>query len=278
MTNDISTTYAPPGDGPDGRNRQPGGGARTPLRVLVVLISIAAIVWGAITLASLMGRGHGQANGTYSGIRTVQVDLGFEAVDIVGSPDATEVSMRRTYHWSLNEPEVSTSKEGDVLRVSSSCSWEIGIGCTGRVTLEVPEDIALRMDVSDGSATIRDLTGDLDLESTDGSIDASHLTGRLSIRTSDGSVTATGLRSDTVDVATTDGSVHLDFDVAPTALTARTSDGSIEIAVPDDDTAYAVSGKTSDGGRDIQVPTDPDATHAIDVTTADGSVKVTDSP
>ena len=66
---------------------------------------------------------------------------------------------------------------------------------------------------------------------------------------------------------TSDGSVRLEFDVAPSRLTARTSDGSVLIAVPPDDTAYAVTGTSADGSRDIDVPTDPDATsHRMDVT------------
>jgi DUF4097 and DUF4098 domain-containing protein YvlB len=187
--------------------------------------------------------------------------------------------MQRSYNWSFRKPTVTSRKDGDVLRISSSCSFQVGIGCTGRVQLVVPEDVALRLDNSDGSTTLRDLTGTVDLESSDGSVDASNLTGPLDLRTSDGSLTATGLRSDEVDAVTSDGSVELEFDVAPSRLTARTSDGSVLITVPADDTAYAVTGSSADGDRDIEVPTDPDVTtHLIDVTTSDGSVRVTDSP
>ena len=187
--------------------------------------------------------------------------------------------MQRSYNWSFRKPTITSRQNGDVLQLSSSCGFEAGIGCTGRVRLEVPEDVALRLDNSDGSTTLRDLTGTVDLETSDGSVNASNLTGPLNLRTSDGSLHATGLRSSEVDAVTSDGSVHLEFDVAPSNLTARTSDGSVLITVPPDDTAYAVTGSSSDGDRDIDVPTDPDATtHRMDITTSDGSVKVTDSP
>ena len=37
----------------------------------------------------------------------------------------------------------------------------------------------------------------------------------------------------------------------PSAVTGRTSDGSIEVVVPPDGTAYDVTPRTSDGSRDV---------------------------
>lgn len=270
MSNDTTTTtYVPPE-----RPRDRDTGLRTPLRLLVVLLSLLLVAWCAVTAASLLARGSGSSSGTYDGIRTVELDVGFEAVEIAGSTDATDVSVRRTYNWSFRKPTVSARQDGDVLIITSSCTFQVGIGCTGKVRMTVPSDIDLRLRSSDSSADLRDIDGSVDLHTSDGSVRASNLTGPVTLRTSDGSVTATGLRSTDVEAVTSDGSVHLEFEVAPTNLMTRTSDGSVLVEVPDDDTAYTVSGRSADGSREISVPTDPDSTHRMDVTTSDGSVTV----
>jgi hypothetical protein len=246
------------------------------MRVLVIGLSLLMVAWGALTLASLLGRGSGEDSGSYDGVSSIVLDTAFESIEVVGSPDATTVSMDRTYHWSFSEPKVGARQDGDVLRLSSSCTFQVAIGCTGRVHLVVPADVELRLQSSDGSMTLRDLTGPVDVVTSDGRLTASNLSGRVTMRTSDGSVNATGLRSENVEAVTSDGSVRLEFAVAPTSVTGRTGDGSIDVIVPRDGTAYDVNATTGDGGRDVSVPTDPRSAKHIELKTGDGSIEVTD--
>jgi len=127
---------------------------------------------------------------------------------------------------------------------------------------------------SDGSLTLRDLDGPVDLSTSDGSINASNLTGRVRLHTVDGSMAAAGLRSDEVEATTSDGSVRLSFAVAPSSVTAASGDGSIEVVVPSDGTAYAVTGTTGDGSRDVSVPLDSRSARHMKLSTGDGSLRV----
>ena len=182
--------------------------------------------------------------------------------------------MRRSYHWSLSRPTVRAVKDGDVLRISSSCPFQVGIGCTGTVRLRVPAGVEVRADTSDGRLTLRDLTGTVDASTADGDIDADALSGELAFRVKDGSVHAGGLRTGTVAAQSADGDVRLSFAVAPTSVTGTSRDGSITVLVPRDRTAYAVVLSVKDGSRTVDVPTDPEAGRRITLTAADGSLTV----
>ncbi len=269
MTSDTTTARRP--------TRGPAGGEpglRSPLRVLVVVLALLMVGWGALTLASLLARGNGEAGGSYSGIRTLEVDTGFESVEIVGSADATKVTMSRSYHWSLSRPTVRASRDGNVLRISSSCPFQVGIGCTGKVRLQVPEGIDVRADTSDGDLTLRALTGPVDASAADGDIEADALSGDLSLRVKDGSVDASGIRTRTVSARSADGDVRLSFAVVPTSVTGESKDGSITVLVPPGRTAYDVDVSVKDGSRTVEVPTDPDAGRHITLSAADGSLTV----
>ena len=249
-------------------------GSRTPLRVLAIGVSLLLVAYGAVVLASLLSRETGTTSATYDGIRTVQLDTGFESVDVVGTDGATSVDLDRRWTWSLHEPTVRTRQVGDRLVVSSSCTWSPGLPCTGHVTLAVPPDVAVLGGTSDGRLLLTGLTGPLDVHNSDGRVELRDVSGRLRLSTSDGSVQAEGLTSEQVSVDTSDGSVQLTFAKPPTTVRAATSDGSIDVVVPKDGTAYAVSVSVSDGSQDVAVPTDPDSSRRISIHTSDGSVRV----
>jgi hypothetical protein len=247
---------------------------RTPLRVLVVGLALLMVGWCVLSLVSLLARGNGEANGTYSGVTSLVVDTGFESVDITESPEATKVSLERTYHWSLGRPTVKASRQGDVLTVSSSCPFQVGIGCTGKVHLQVPAGVDVRAETSDGGLTLRGLTGTVDAATADGDIEATGLTGELAFRVKDGSIDAADIRNGNVAAQSADGDVRLTFAVLPTSVTGSSKDGSITVLVPPGKTAYDVDVSVKDGSRDVDVPTDPDSDRHITLEAADGSLTV----
>ena len=271
MTTDTTTSL--PGSTGPAAPRQDGG-IRTSLRILAIGFSLLAVGWGAVSLASLLARATEHRNATYHGVRALDVDLSFESVEIVGSANATSVSMTRSYTWSLGKPSISNRLDGDVLSIGSSCPFSVGLGCSGHVRLVVPTDLEVRVHDSDGSMTLRDLDGPVDLSTSDGSINASNLTGRVRLHSGDGSMAVTGLRSDEVEVTASDGSVRLSFAVAPSSVTADSGDGSIEVVVPSDGTSYNVTGTTGDGSRDVTVPLDSNSARHMRLSTGDGSLRV----
>jgi Putative adhesin len=278
MTDDTTDTIAaPPAPSAPASPRQDAG-LRTTLRVLAVGLSLAMVGWGALSIAGLLARVTERSSASYDGVRAVDLDVGFESVQIIGAVEGTPVSMTRSFTWSMDKPTTGARRDGDLLSLASSCPFTVGIGCSGRVRLVVPRDVEVRVQSGDGSLTVRDIDGPVDLTTSDGSLVASDLTGPVTLKTRDGSVVATGLRSDQVDAVSSDGSLRLSFDSAPSLVTAVTSDGSVDIVVPHDGTAYDVTATTRDGRRELSVPTDPGSARHMELHTSDGSIRVTAQP
>jgi putative adhesin len=268
MTHDTS---APPLPTADGAAPQ---GSRSAWRVLAVVLSLALVAWGALAVVSLLARESTHSSATFRGVTRVQVDLGFGSLDIRGSATASDVELRRSSSWSLTKPHTSATTTGGTLVVSSSCGFNIGRGCTGRVSLVVPDHLPVSLRAGDGSVVLRDLHGPVDATTSDGSVDASGLSGRLRLQLSDGSLDARGLRSQVVTAASSDGSIRLGFAVPPSRVTVSSNDGSVAIMVPHDRSTYRVSAEVSDGHRTVSVPTDPAADRRIAAQTNDGSIDI----
>jgi hypothetical protein len=252
---------------------------RTSLRILAVGLSLLAVGWGALTIVSLLARVTEHHSATYAGIRTVDLNLGFESVQIVGAADATSVTMNRSYTWSLSKPSVGQRRDGDRLLITShGCRFNPGIGCSGAVRLVVPKNITVRVQTGDSGLTLSNLTGDIDAATSNGSVRASHLSGQVNLSTSNGSIEASALRSLRVEAHTSNGSVRLSFAVAPTAATVGSSNGTVEVVVPRDGSTYRVNATTSNGTRDVAVPTDSRSPRIIEAHTSNGTVRVLDRP
>jgi hypothetical protein len=270
-----TTTSLPGSTGP--ASPRSDAGMRTSLRILAVGLSLLAVGWGALTLVSLLARATEHRSATYAGVHAVDLDLAFESVQIVGVADATSVTMDRSYTWSLSKPAIGQRRDGDRLVITSSgCGFNPGLSCSGKVALVVPEGVTVRVRTGNSGLTLRNLTGDIDAATSNGSVRASNLSGQVNLGSSNGPIEASALRSDRVDAHTSNGSVRLTFDVAPTAATADSSNGSVEVVVPRDGSAYRVSATTSNGFRDVAVPTDPRSQRTIEAHTSNGSVRVLD--
>jgi hypothetical protein len=309
----TQTTPVPvPAAGPEGP--RPGRGWRITVQVLGVALSLLLIAWGALSIAGLLARATETRSGTYRGISTIDLDLGFESVEIVGSSRTTSVSLDREYRGSLSKPSIGSRQDGDRLELSSSCPFDPGIGCSGHVRLVVPPDVRVQGRTGDGHLTVRDLTGPVDASTSDGGVDVSGLSGRvtlhtadghmtlrdltgpvtastsdggvevsnvtqsLAVQTGDGSVDATDLRAADVTVQTSDGRVRLAFVAPPTSVRAQSGDGSVDVTVPQDGTRYDVAVETRDGSRQVSVPVDSQSDRRIEVRTGDGGVRVADTP
>ena len=248
--------------------------SHAPARILAVGLSLLLVAYGAVTLASLLARDTQTRTATYQGVTTIELDTGFEDVDVVATDGADSVGMSRRWTWSLSQPTVSSRQDGDRLVLTSSCPFSPGLPCTGRIRLTVPPDLRVTGGVSDGHLVVDGLTSPLDVHTADGSVDLRGLSGDLRLATSDGSVHGTGLTSDRVSLESSDGSTQLDFARPPTSVRATTRDGSIELGLPDYGTSYDVSVDVADGSQDVTVPTASSSPHKVTIDARDGSVRV----
>jgi hypothetical protein len=248
--------------------------SHAPVRILAVGLSLLLVAYGAVALASLLARDTQTRSASYQGVTTIELDTGFEDVDVVAAEGADSVAMTRRWTWSLSEPTVSSRQDGDRLVLSSSCTFSPGLPCTGLIRLTVPPDLRVVGGVSDGHLLVDGLTSPLDVQTTDGSLDLRALSGDLRLVTRDASLRGTGLTSDRVTLESSDGSAHLTFARPPSSVRATTRDGSIEVRLPDDGTAYDVSVDVSDGSQQVTVPTASRSPHTVTLHARDGSVRV----
>ena len=89
----------------------------------------------------------------------------------------------------------------------------------------------LQSSTSDGNITMNNITGDVQSTTSDGSIKLSKVSGNSSARTSDGHISFEDL-SGSLTAITSNGNIQGNIIKLVNQLTARTSDGNIDITVP----------------------------------------------
>ncbi|HEY9044763.1 MAG TPA: DUF4097 family beta strand repeat-containing protein [Ohtaekwangia sp.] len=91
---------------------------------------------------------------------------------------------------------------------------------------------AVEVRTSDGNITMKNIKGDVKAATSDGNIGLNKITGDVSVSTSDGEISFNGL-SGSFSASTSDGNVHGTIIALQKALSVKTSDGSIDITIPD---------------------------------------------
>lgn len=250
------------------------GTGRTLLVVIGVLLAVAAIGLGALTVIGSLAHETARHTGRYDGVRTVDVDVDSGSVAVTGVDGSTTTTVRRTVSWSLRKPKIQERQEGDRLVVRVDCSFSFGQGCGGHFEIRVPRATDLRLHSSAGRVEVRGTDGSVDASSSAGRVSATDIGGQATLQSSAGTVEGSRLRSALVDAQSSAGSVRLAFATAPERVQASSSAGSVDVVVPRDATAYRVEASTSAGSSDVTVRTDPGSDRQIDAHSSAGSVRV----
>jgi DUF4097 and DUF4098 domain-containing protein YvlB len=217
-----------------------------------------------------------------SGVPDVQLDT-FDGAIEVHSWDKNEVEVeieRRAMEQALvDEIKVSAEQDGDriVVKVTGPSrrggfdGIQVGVhfSPSAKLRVAVPRKSQLVAKSGDGSITIEDVAGRINLNTNDGSIRATRLSGEIMVRSGDGSIRMERIEGK-VDVETGDGSIGLE--AKPTSLHAKTSDGSIRMQIePDSTMAEDWDVQTDDGTVVLTLPTSFNG--ELDAETRDGSVR-----
>jgi hypothetical protein len=226
-----------------------------PIVVGLVIVALFVVIGGLLLAATVGGRGSRHVAQSYSGVRSIDVQVSAETVELVPSADDT-TRLDRNVSWSLREPRLTQTLDGDVLVVRTSCTFGLGFGCRGRVRLEVPSSVNVRV------------------HSSAGGVRADRLSGEVNLSTSAGSVRATNLSSSLVRATSSAGSVTVEMASEPTNVTASSSAGSVTVLLPRGSASYRVSAETSAGSEHVEVRTDPASDRVVDLHSSAGSVRV----
>ncbi len=216
-----------------------------------------------------------RASFSADGVDLVRLHNESGRVEIVGE-DVDEISLVAEVSHGLRRTVTHADLEGDTLVVDMDCPTGIPVWCAVDYRLVVPHDVALDVRNENGHLTIRDIDGDVRAHGDNGSTELARLSGDVDVQTINGSLTAGGLTTDDVEARSRHGSVRLTFAEAPTAVSARTNSGNVEVVVPDDEAVYRVDAEVDGfgGSADTAVRTDPESDPTIVARSSHGSVTV----
>lgn len=252
-------------------------GLRRLWRVGGVIWVALALPFGALQVATRLAHEQETVTTSYpaAGLAVVEVHNGDGngSATVVGTDgDEVRVTARIDHGWKKtgNHQRVV----GDRLLLSSTCPGLVSQFCAVDYVVEMPADLALRVTSANGAVAASDISGDAALHSSNGSVVAERMDGDLELRSSNGSVTGRDLRATGVAAESANGRVELGFTRTPRAVTARSSNGSVDVVVPDDATAYRVDVASGNGSATATVDQSRDSAYTITALSQNGAVTV----
>jgi hypothetical protein len=242
---------------------------------LGALVVIFGLVVGGLYLWSWVGSQTESQHQSYDrDISRIEVDT--KAVDVTlvaGRPG--HVVVDRDLKWSFGKPEIREIWDGGTLRVTAGCRSAPQLpGCSVRYRIEVPAGVSVDAQTSAGSLSVTGIDGDSRLSTSSGALVADKLGGALWARASSGTITATGLRSSTVDVASSSGATDLRFTSDPRQVTANVRSGDFTMRVPQRSGPYSVILSVKSGTRAVDVEQSNAAQNHINVESLSGNVRI----
>ncbi len=195
-------------------------------------------------------------------------------IEVVGA-DVDDVRIEARVSDGLVATRFTQEVVGDRLQIRVRCQLLIdNQWCSANLRIVMPRDLELKVRSADDRVNLRGLTGRVDAEADDATVEAESLSGATRLHSDNGSVRATRMRTDSIQADSGNGSVRLQFARPPRSVITHSDNGSVEIAVPRDDTGYAVDATSDNGSTDTQVRTDPDSDRRIVASSSNGSVTI----
>ncbi|MGD9986154.1 DUF4097 family beta strand repeat-containing protein [Pseudonocardia sp.] len=275
MTELMDTTVLPPpaGHGGPPRPRRPHP-ALVAAAVVVVLVAAVAGV-GQLLGSAVHSTTVTDATYTLASPRLAVTTNSGDITVVAGDDDAVHV--RTQARHGLAPPDLVARSGPTGLLLDSRCNGFLGDFCQVSYTVAVPRTASLMVTGGVGDVVVRDLDGRVDVDNTAGDVLLTGLGGDVTVRTVSGDVVATGLRSGSVLAETTTGDVSVAGAVAPRSVTARSTVGDIDLAVPGTRSYRVDLGPGSGPGSGqtrVLVPVDPTATATLSATSDHGDVTV----
>ncbi|MCU1486381.1 MAG: hypothetical protein JWN67_3127 [Actinomycetia bacterium] len=237
------------------------------------VLAVAAIVYGAFSVASLLAYDAYDRRATFTGaVRVVEVHASAGGVRITGSDRTGAEVDTHVIRGFVDARHAVTLVDGRLV-VRNSCSFTAS-WCSVMSTIRVPNGVQVVIRASGGSARVTDVHGDLDIDSSGGGVHVRRAAGHLTLRSSGGGIDATGLTSQVVDASSSGGGVTLTFAEPPSSVRGRSSGGGVTVVVPHDSTSYQVDARSSGGGTTTDVRSDPNGRRHIDISSSGGGVTV----
>ena len=267
-------TARPPAPlGVTGPRKGPLGASGVLWRLLAAIAVVCGLFWGVLEAVTALAHDERVETATFpaEGLNGLVVDSANGRVRITAT-ETSEVTVRAHISDGLRATGESREIVDDTLTLRTTCP-NIGSNfCWVNYEITVPRGLPITVNAEDGLIAVRGSDAPLTLDGDHGSIVLDDVGGVLDVATDHGDVEATGVRSTQVRADTDHGHVELTFVVAPESVRATSNHGRVEVAVPNDGTAYHAELNTDDGGVELNVPTDPASTRTLTLETDHGNV------
>jgi hypothetical protein len=251
-------------------------GVRIALVVVVALLGLATIAYGAWGLLDLAARHTFERHAAYPGVRTLVVSNDVGDVDLRPAPAGSPLRVTTRVTEGLVTPHARVERRGARLRLSATRPSPFAQEANVDYTIAVPGGTTLRVDAASSDLQVRDYTSrtPLALKSSAGDIRLDGVSvPSLHLDSSAGDIRADRVRAAAIDVGSSAGDITLDAVTAPRSLKADSSAGDIRLTVPD--VPYRVQASSTGGDvRDSGLRQDPRASHRIEAKSSGGDVEI----
>lgn len=221
------------------------------------LLALATLGWSSLQAVALLAHRTTTERREFPAAEVRSVDVTTDGGDVrivAGSGD--QITVTATIEEGIHSPKNTQRITGGVLSISSGCpAWSVA-WCDVSYVIELPPDLAVRVETETGDVTL------------------SGLTNTLTITTDTGNVNATAVGPGAVSITSDTGTVDLTFGTSPSALTVATDTGDIDVVVPADGRAYLLSAKADTGDVSTKVRTDPASPFPIKLVADTGDISL----
>lgn len=242
-------------------------------KVIGAVLALAALAWGTFEVIGLLAHEEHTETTTVdaTGLAVVDIDNSAGSIIVVGRASADEVKVTADISEGLRPTGNRLERVGDRLELEGSCPNFGSDWCDVRYTVEMPAGLALVANGDDGRVEVTGIDARVEVDNDNGPIELDDLGGVVVADNDNGGIVAERMRAGDVRAATDNGRVTIQFVEAPTAVDARSDNGSVEVVVPATGDAYNVDVTTDNGSEDARTLThDPDSSRTMVVHSDNG--------
>lgn len=247
-------------------------------KTLGVVLLVGSLGWGTYSVVGVLAHDEYGTRSKYpiDDVDRLVVDGDNGSVSVAAG-DVDEVVVKAEISDGWKRSDVSQEVVDGELRLDVECPVMFSMWCGVDYTVTVPTELASRLPVdidwSNGRIEVSDVDGPITIGGHNGAIEVNDVRGKLRIDGSNGRITATGVSSSVVEADSHNGAIDLEFVRSPDRVVAKTSNGSVDVAVPDEaGVTYDVELETTNGDPHQDVAHDPRSDRTIALRTHNGDV------
>jgi hypothetical protein len=223
-------------------------------RILASVLTIAALLWGVLSVVNVLAHGERRLTRTFTGpIAAVEVSTDRGSVRVIAS-DRDDVEMSAYVSDGLGGTDHSARVRGTRLLIDGECSFPVAYWCTASYTLRVPRNVRVVLWSGSGDVSVTGLRGAADLTSQHGDVSAARLRTRF------------------LHANANHGSISLRFAAEPEQVLASSSHGDVSVVLPRGTAVYRVDLSSDHGSTDNGLRTDPTARRLVQLSSEHGDV------